>query len=140
MLNVPSDDPSVPGWLDGLICAELHRGVDLFARYGTDRVFTLGSAVVRPDHRRSGLFSRMMAVSMTLAVREGRAGAAKAEAFSEHSARALISKGGFDVIRSIDFARLEYRGTRPLAHHFATTEALAEMGEFRMARLLARRL
>ena len=45
----PSSDRS-PGWLNRALAAELNRNVDLYARYGTDRILHFWFGAVRKDY------------------------------------------------------------------------------------------
>lgn len=129
--EIQEQDTSI-GWLDRALCDELNRGLDLFSYFGTDRIIHLSSGLVRPDHRGSGLLFQMIKVATDLAYYEGGAGAAKGDSFSRYAIQSGLN-AGFEVIRSIDFATLEVKGTRPMAN-------FTGMGEFRTACLIASRL
>lgn len=122
------------GWLTKALVAELYRGVDLFGRYQTDRILDLGSGVVRPEYRRSGLLLRMQKVATDLAHRDG-AGAVKAYALRESGAKFITGQLGLELIKTVDYATFEYPpGVRSLAN------MLDQLGGSRAARLAAGRL
>lgn len=110
----PLTDQSV-GWIRRALGAELNRGVDLFARYRTDKILKLGSGSIRADLGKMGLVTLMCKLAMNRAYRDG-AVAVKAEAFSKFGHRVNF-KLGFEIIKTVDYDTFEYpTGVKPLRH------------------------
>jgi len=55
--NWPSSNPRSPGWLNRSLAVELNRGIDLYDRYETNRIFHLWFGAVRPDYRNQQILS-----------------------------------------------------------------------------------
>lgn len=141
MLNIV-EEPSAPGNdvhpknlepenLTMAYLAELYRDVDLFKLLDVDRIFHLSIVAVSSDYAQQGLASKLYQLSLDIASELG-IGAAKTEAGSSYVAK-LATKYGFVSYKALDFAAIDFNGTKPLA------EALG-MGEHKTARLMARPL
>lgn len=130
-----SHDPSdrSAGWLYRAIGVELHRGVDLFELFGTDKILNLGSAVTSPHYFRMGLGFIMLRWAGMMAYRDG-AGAVRSDALSELGAK-VDFKLGLRVIKTVDYATFQCsKGTRPMA------SLVPVMGGTQVAHLMARSL
>ena len=128
--NWPSSNPRSPGWLNRSLAVELNRGIDLYDRYETNRIFHLWFGAVRPDYRNQQILSlkkNRPYLYLLLTISEDyKVGAWKTEIFSHYAGREKI----WQVIRSINFEDLQLPdGTRPLAG--------VDLGVHRTARLLA---
>ncbi len=55
--NWLSSNPRSPGWLNRSLAIELNRGIDLYDRYETNRIFHLWFGAVRPDYRNQQILS-----------------------------------------------------------------------------------
>lgn len=121
------DDRST-GWLARALGAELNRGVDLFDRYGTDKIVHNQFSAVRPDYANRKVFIKMSSLTRWLGFKKG-AGAIKGEVFTNY----IPKDTPYEVIKSVDFSSFQLpNGVRPLAD--------ADLGVHRTARLLAHRL
>ena len=114
--------------LNGSFFAALKQGVDVFSQAGTDAVFHLGVLCVREDFCRLGLAKKLIQLTIELASTTN-AGAIDVEATNEYSVKPLAQLG-FVPLKSIEYAKFEYQGIRPLenvpelidhpaAHHMA---------------------
>lgn len=120
----PPDDKRI-GWLASAILAELDRGVDLFALFGTDRILEASIATVRPDYGGLGINVELGHLSEDICRIHG-IGALRTAAFSRFAGRNPTNR----LIKSVDYDTFEIHGTRPLAN--------VDMGVHKSARLLAR--
>ncbi len=127
-------DRQSPGWLNKAIGADINRGIDLYARYGTDRIMHYWIAVVRSDYRGQRVFGLMnndgafRSLAVKIAI-ENKAGVWKAEAFSHY----FGMEKDWQLIKSIDLDDYQLPdGTRPLAG--------VDLGVHRTVRLLACRV
>lgn len=105
---------------------------NLFSYYETNRVFHIISVTVREDFCSRGIATQLNKLSLQLAVQNG-AGAAKAEVVNEYAFHSF-AKLGFEVLKSVDYATFEFKGTTP----FACEQDM--LAEHPAARLMARRL
>jgi len=129
-VNLNLNNNRSPGWLNRALAAELNRGVDLYSRYGTDRILHFWFGAVRKDYRGKGVSSSASHTALaTQIIRDSKAGAFKAVAFSHYAGE---KHWNWDAIRTIDFAAFELPdGSRPLAG--------VDLGVHRTARLFAAR-
>lgn len=86
---------------------------DLFSLYKTDKVFEIRIVAVSSDFGRKGLATKLMELSIQIAIQNG-AGVVETEAVSEYTSRAA-TKLGFITLKSIDYATYEYDGIKPFA-------------------------
>jgi len=127
-----TEHPEFPKRLVTAILQTLTKDHNLFTLYETDKVLDIIIVTVSSDFGRKGLATKLMELSIQLAIQSG-AGAIQVEAVSEYTARAA-SKLGFEILKSIDYATFEYDGIKPLAGK----EKM--LSEHPAARLMARRL
>lgn len=111
--------------------AELYRDVDLFSLFDTDKIFNLAIISVSSEYTKQGLATELYKLSLQVAKDLG-VEVVKTEAGSEYVAKA-VKNLGFSTFKALDFASVEYNGTRPLAN-------APGMGDHKIARLMARRL
>ena len=86
---------------------------NLFHLYKTDKVLDTRFVAVLPDFGRKGLATKLMELSIQLAIQK-ETGAIQVEAVSEYIARAA-DKLGYTTLTSVDYASFEYDGIKPLA-------------------------
>ncbi len=120
-----------PGWLNRALAAELNRDIDLYARFGTDRILHFWFGAIRKDYRGKDVtFNSAISALVAKIIRDTKAGGYKTEAFSYYAVKSYQSE---DIIRSIDFADFELAdGSRPLAR--------VDLGVHRTAHLIAARI
>lgn len=128
----PWKHPNFPKRLLTEIFQALSDPHDLFQLYKTDKVLDTRFVAVTPDFGRKGLATKLMELSIQLAIQK-EAGAIQVEAVSEYIARAA-AKLGYTTLTSVDYATFEYDGIKPLA---GNVEMLADHPT---ARFMARRL
>ena len=110
----------------------LEEDIDVFTRYNTDKVLSLGLVAVDQQYGRLGLASILIKITMELARMNG-AGAIKATVVSEYAARAF-TKLGFETLRTIEYVDFEYNGEKSLANKMNL------LNEHTRARFMARHL
>lgn len=130
--DAKKDDPEFAETLIRAVLTSLNEGVDVYSKYGTQKILILVMMTVEPKHGRLGLAKEMVEVSLELGKAAG-AGAAKVEAVNTYAAKAL-AKAGFEYLRTLDFATFSFKDDTPLARE---STMLAEHPKgFLMARTL----
>jgi len=109
----PWEHPDFPKNLLTAILRALSDHKDLFDLYKTDKVLDTRVVAVSPEFGRKGLATKLMELSIQLAVQK-EAGAIQVQAVSEHIARAA-AKLGYTTLTSVDYASFEYDGIKPLS-------------------------
>jgi len=122
-------DDRFPGWMNRAIAVELGRGVDLYERYGTDRILHVMFGAVRQDYRGERvLLSDSYCALRDKIIEDHRIGVMKAHAYS----RFAPTGKGMDTISTLDlntFQLPDGDGTKPLAG--------IDFGVHRIVRLVA---
>lgn len=116
------------GRLHRAIIAEIHRNVDLFAIYETDKKMECSILAVDERYSRRGIASQLMEYSIQIARKEG-AGVIWTEALSEYTAQ-VASKFEFETLNNIDYDQYYFEGGK----------LLANIPGHRIGRLMAKKL
>ena len=129
-VNIRIDWQSEPEWLAEAIEQELERGVDLFDRYGTDRILCMCIGAIKEDYRRKKVFyCRAYEALEDEIIEKYSPGAMIGHAFNQFA----VTGENFEVIRSLDYDSFQLPdGRRPLAG--------IDLGVHRTARLIGAQL
>ncbi len=102
------------GRLHKAVLENIHRQVDVFSLYNTEKKMEFSIVAVNKNFGRQGLASKLMELSLEIA-RENGVGVVWTEALSEYTAK-LASKFGFDTLKSINYDDFWFEGKKPLAN------------------------
>jgi ribosomal protein S18 acetylase RimI-like enzyme len=117
--------------LASILLGSLHRDINLFDLYKTDKILNLSMIGVRSDYGRLGLGSELFRITMKIGELNG--AAIVTEAVSSHT-RATANKFAFETLKTIVYQEFELEdGSRPFA------SLVQEMGEHQNAHLMGRR-
>lgn len=112
-VNSHSDSQDINQRLVWKLVHELNKDIDFFTIGNTDVYVYMYMLAIDDAFRRQGLASELIKGTIELA-KENRAGLIKAEFLSSFAYQAAI-KFAFKTLRSIDYNKFEYNGTKPLS-------------------------